>query len=96
MEAFSNIAGLSARVGTPTRGDNLLDLVLSELDTELKCEVKPGISDHESVLGTVNFKIPDLVRRLSASSSITKTLLAFIESCIRVLQLGSGILRHER
>ena len=59
MKAFSNIAGLSERVGKPTRGDNLLDLVLSDLDAELKCEVKPGISDQESVLGTVNFKITD-------------------------------------
>ena len=62
MQAFSNIAGLSERVGKPTRGDNLLDLVLSDLDAELKCEVKPGISDHESVLGTVNFKIPDFLK----------------------------------
>ena len=30
LQAFSNIAGLSERVGKPTRGDNLLDLVLSD------------------------------------------------------------------
>ena len=57
LHTFSNIAGLSEQVGKPTRGDNLLDLVLSDLGTELTCEVKPGISDHESVLGTVKFKI---------------------------------------
>ena len=73
MPTFSNIARSNERVGKPTRGDNLLDLVLSDLDAELKCEVKPGISDHESVLGTVHFKIPDLLR-LRASSLITNTL----------------------
>ena len=61
LHTLSNIAGLSERVGKPTRGDNLLDLVLNDLGAELTCEVKPGISDHESVLGTVKFKIIELL-----------------------------------
>ena len=60
LQAFSHITGLSERVGLPTRGDNLLDLVLSDLSNELKCAVKPGVSDHESVLGVVSFKIPEV------------------------------------
>ena len=55
--AFANLAGLSERVGKPTRGPNLLDLVLSDLGTELTCAVHPGISDHEAPVGTVGFNI---------------------------------------
>ena len=58
--AFANLAGLSERVGKPTRGPNLLDLVLSDLGTELTCAVHPGIGDHEAVVGTVKFNIPEI------------------------------------
>ena len=58
--AFANIAGLVERVSKPTRGPNLLDLVLSDLGTELQCKVFPGISDHDAVVGTVNFNIPEI------------------------------------
>ena len=58
--AFANIAGLVERVSKPTRGPNLLDLVLSDLGTELQCKVFPGIhnNDHAGVLTTVNVDFP--------------------------------------
>ncbi len=36
LQAFSNISGLDEKVGAPTRGDYLLDLVLSDLGSDLK------------------------------------------------------------
>ena len=39
LQTFSKIPGLSERADKPTRGDNLLDLVLNDLGTELTCEV---------------------------------------------------------
>ena len=56
--AFSNITGLEERVGKPTRGENLLDLVLSDLAGDLKCTVCPGVSDHDAVLGRISFGVP--------------------------------------
>ena len=58
--AFANMAGLSERVGKPTRGPNLLDEVLSDLGTELTCAVHHGINDREAVVVTVRFNIPKL------------------------------------
>ena len=58
LQDFSNITGLEEKVGAPTRGGNLLDLVLSDLAGDLKCAVKPGVSDHEAVLGTISFGMP--------------------------------------
>ena len=41
----------------PTRGDNLLDLVLSDLEN-VSCSVKPKISDHNGVLDTLKLAVP--------------------------------------
>ena len=60
LQAFANITGLEEKVGAPTRGDYLLDLVLSDLGRELKCSVIVGESDHKAVLGVVNFGIPEV------------------------------------
>ena len=60
LQALSNITGLEEKVGAPTRGDNLLDLVLSDLAGELKCTVKDGVSDHNAVLGQVTFGVPQV------------------------------------
>ena len=48
----------------PTRRENLLDLVISELDGRI--EVLPQISNHNMVLASVDIGIPEslLVRRL--------------------------------
>ena len=58
LHTFSVVTGLEEKVGTPTRGENLLDLVLSDLTGDLKCTVISGVSDHEAVLGSVAFKVP--------------------------------------
>ena len=50
--------GLDEKVGQPTRGNYLLDLVLSDMGPDLKCKVLPGVSDHKAVLGTVKFAVP--------------------------------------
>ncbi len=60
LQSFSNIVGLDEKVGAPTRGDYLLDLVLSDLGGDLKCKVLSGVSDHEAVLGTVAFGVPEV------------------------------------
>ena len=58
LHTFANICGLVEKVGAPTRGDHLLDLVLSDLGSELRCKVIDGVSDHNAVLGTVAFGVP--------------------------------------
>ena len=50
--------GLSERVQQPTRGLYLLDLVLSDLDHALVCDVVPGISDHCITLCSINLEVP--------------------------------------
>ena len=45
-------------VRSPTRGENLLDLVLS--DIEAKCEVMPKIADHNAVLIKVGLSVPEV------------------------------------
>ena len=60
LQSFSNISGFDEKVGAPTRGDYLLDLVLSDLGSDLKCKVVDGVSDHEAVLGTVAFGVPEV------------------------------------
>ena len=58
LHTLSHVTGLEEKVGAPTRGDNLLDLVLSDIAGDLKCAVKSGVSDHEAVVGSVSFGLP--------------------------------------
>ena len=58
LHTFANICGLVEKVGAPTRGNHLVDLVLSDLGSELRCKVIDGVSDHNAVLGTVAFGVP--------------------------------------
>ncbi len=58
LHTFSVVTGLEERVSAPTRGENLLDLVLSDLAGDLKCSVVPGVSDHNAVLGAITFGVP--------------------------------------
>ncbi len=58
LQAFANVTGLDERVGAPTRGEHLLDLVLSDMAGDLKCSVHPGVSDHDAVIGVANFDLP--------------------------------------
>ena len=52
--------GLEQFVQKPTRGENLLDLVLSDLASGLRTKVTPGIhdDDHWGVLASVDVSIP--------------------------------------
>ena len=59
LHDIANAHGLEEKVRKPTRGDYLLDLVLSDLGSQLKCGVVPGVSDHDAVVGTVSFGVPE-------------------------------------
>jgi hypothetical protein len=50
-------AGLQQLVYGPTRGEYLLDLVLSDLDG-MKCKVLPTIADHNAVLAQITLPVP--------------------------------------
>ncbi len=52
--------GLRQLVTKPTRGPYLLDLVLTDLASGIRCRVVPGIhgNDHDAVLTAVNLAIP--------------------------------------
>ena len=60
LEAVCCIHGLRQHVQSPTRGDYLLDLVLSSFESGLTCKVLPGVNDkdHEAVLATVKLHVP--------------------------------------
>ena len=45
-------------VRQPTRGEYLLDLVLSNLGSEIKIDVISEIADHRGVFGALQFPLP--------------------------------------
>lgn len=49
--------GWEKRVRKPTGGDNLLDLALTDLGSDLKTKVVAGVSDHKAALGTLDVSI---------------------------------------
>ena len=50
--------GLRECVREPTRENHLLDLVLTDMDTAVACEVLPEISDHRVILATLQLSAP--------------------------------------
>ena len=60
LEAVCCTHGLKQHVKHPTRGPHLLDLVLSNFSSGIRCKVVPGIrdDDHDGVLTTVNVSVP--------------------------------------
>ena len=58
LHEFCKRNGLSQLVSEPTRKDNLLDLVISDIDSVSKCKVLPQIADHNAVLFETKFSIP--------------------------------------
>ena len=58
--------GWEERVRKPTRGDHLLDLVLTDLGSEVKTKVVNSVSDHKAVLASLEFSVTykALVERL--------------------------------
>eukprot|EP00959_Pyramimonas_sp_CCMP1952_P298850 6250921-Pyramimonas_sp.AAC.1 len=49
--------GLVQRVGQPTRGAYLLDLVLTDINAGVACKVLPQIADHIVVLAKVELAV---------------------------------------
>ena len=52
--------GLEQHVRKPTRGEYLLDLVLSDLGSDVRTGIVPGIADHEGVLVSLRFQMPEI------------------------------------
>ena len=60
LETVCCLHGLRQLVSQPTRGPYLLDLVLTDFGSGVRCRVVPGIhgNDHDGVITTVNVSIP--------------------------------------
>ena len=60
LEAVCCVHGLTQHVHGPTRGNYLLDLVLSTFESGITCAVTPGINDedHDGVLNQVKLRVP--------------------------------------
>ena len=69
LRAVAQYFGMRQFVHEPTRGDNLLDLVLSDLEN-VSCSVKPKIADHNGVLVTLTLAVP-------LSSSFKRTVWCY-------------------
>ena len=59
---FCDTYGFEERVRQPTRGKHLLDLVLTDLHTDVKCKVLPKVADHHAVLAQVTRSVPSEVK----------------------------------
>ena len=66
---FCSANGLKQLVKRPTRGDHLLDLVISDLQARA-VEILPAISDHHMVLANFDIGIPE-------STLITRTVFEY-------------------
>ena len=58
LHGFCCERGLQQHVREPTRGEYLLDLVISDLGPLIQTKVVAGIADHSSVLCTVRCPVP--------------------------------------
>ena len=60
LEAVSAAHGLAQCVELPSRGEYLLDLVLSDFPQHIECDVVPGVleHDHRAVIASVDITIP--------------------------------------
>ena len=59
LEEICCTRGLKQHVKGPTRGDYLLDLVLSDFAPGVRCKISPGIHEHDNdvVLTTVDMSV---------------------------------------
>ena len=57
---FCSANGLKQRVKCPTRDDNLLDFVISDIDPH-RVDILPRISDHNMVLAVFDIGVPESV-----------------------------------
>ncbi|CAE8584050.1 unnamed protein product [Polarella glacialis] len=58
---FCSRFGFVECVRKPTRGDYLLDLVLSDIDCRITTEVLPQICDHKLVLSSIGMSVPSSI-----------------------------------
>ena len=58
LHGFCSERGLQQHVREPTRGDYLLDLVISDVGPLIRTKVVPGIADHSGVLCTMSCPVP--------------------------------------
>ena len=60
LEQACSLRGLKQHVKGPTRGEYLLDLVLSNFASGVRCKVLPGVrdDDHDGVLASISVSIP--------------------------------------
>ena len=60
LQSICEDAGLRQRVRGPTRGDHLLDLVLSDVE-DLSVDVLPAVADHRLVLSKLHLAVPEII-----------------------------------
>ena len=53
--------GFTERVCSPTRLNNLLDLVLTDAESLVKTKVLPSIADHSVIEATMALSVPESV-----------------------------------
>ena len=53
--------GMHEHVRDPTRGDYLLDLVTSDLNSDINCKFLPEINDQRIVLSNIKVRMPTAV-----------------------------------
>jgi hypothetical protein len=57
MRTFCVQHGFRQLVKEPTRGPNLLDLLMTDID-DVKCKVLPAIADHKGILASLKLRVP--------------------------------------
>ena len=64
MRVFCSNHGFRQLMREPTRGPNLLDLFMTDID-DVKCKVVPAIADHGGGLASLRFRVPraEIVQR---------------------------------
>ena len=64
MRTFCLQHGFRQLVKEPTRGPNLLDLLITDID-DVKCTVLPAIADHKGILASLKLRVPrtEIVQR---------------------------------
>jgi hypothetical protein len=60
MRMFCLQHGFRQLVKEPTRGPNLLDLLMTDID-DVKCRVLPAIADHSGILASLKLRVPRTV-----------------------------------
>jgi hypothetical protein len=58
LQNFCADYGFTERVRAPTRGDYILDLLLTDLHVDIRVQVLPGVSDHSMVKAIFDMSIP--------------------------------------